>query len=57
MPVEKFDMFKLQLSMRVVQEPVLFALGALLGVPEWEIKGIKYNKDKDGNFICLFASM
>ena len=57
MPMDKFDMLKLQVSMRVVEEPVLLALGAQLGIKDWEIKGIKYNKDRDGNFICFLASM
>ena len=57
MPMDKFDMLKLQVSMRVVEEPVLLALGAQLNIKDWEIKGIKYNKDRDGNFISFLDSM
>ena len=57
MPRDKFDMLKLEVSKRVVEESVLLALGAQLGIKDWEIKGIKYNKDRDGNFICFLASM
>ena len=48
--VKKFDQLKLNMARRVTDEEILLALGALLDVPAWRIRGIKYNKDKDGIF-------
>ena len=45
---EKYDLFKLNISHRITDEATLFQLGGLLGIKDWEIKGIKYHKDKDG---------
>ena len=44
-----FDLLKLNISRRITDEATLFQLGGLLGVNDWEITGIRYNKDKDGN--------
>ena len=45
-----FDLLKIKISERVTDEATLFKLGAHLDVKDWQIKGIKYNKDKDGNY-------
>ena len=47
---DAFGLLKVHISERVNDEATLYKLGAHLGVKDWEIKGIKYNKDKDGNY-------